>query len=165
MSVRIQVCDDGAVRRLVIIASWIVLGALSSGIAWAVLSTADREVGAGPASPVLTVALSSTTTTPESTTSSSTGSSTSTTSASSPPSSGQSSDDWEQSTVPSAGGTVVVEHRPGEVRLVSATPRPGFAMEIDDRGGDEVRVEFESDDDSFEVRVRWDDGALRIDVD
>lgn len=67
--------------------------------------------------------------------------------------------------MPSPGGVVLLNHRPGEVRLASATPSPGFAMEIDEQGPDEVRVEFENDDDSYEVRVRWQDGALRIEVD
>lgn len=59
---------------------------------------------------------------------------------------------------------MVVSHRPGEVRLESATPNPGYAMEIDKRGPDEVRVEFEGQDDDFEVRVRWNDGALDVEV-
>lgn len=67
--------------------------------------------------------------------------------------------------MPSPGGVVLVNHRPGEVRLASATPAPGFAMEIDEQGPDEVRVEFDGEDDSYRVRVRWQDGALRIEVD
>ncbi|HEX2155002.1 MAG TPA: hypothetical protein VHL52_13630 [Acidimicrobiia bacterium] len=51
------------------------------------------------------------------------------------------------------------------MRLESATPSPGYAMEIDDRGPDEVRVEFEGEDDDFEVRVRWNNGALGVEVD
>lgn len=60
---------------------------------------------------------------------------------------------------------VVVGHRPGEVRLDSASPAAGYSMEIDKDGPDEVRVEFESDADRFEIRVRWIDGALSVDVD
>lgn len=71
---------------------------------------------------------------------------------------------WSQTTVPTAGGVVVVGHRPGEVRLDSATPAPGFTMEIDKQGPDEVRVEFESQADSFEIRVRWDNGVLSTEV-
>lgn len=59
---------------------------------------------------------------------------------------------------------MVVGHRPYEVRLESATPAPGFTMEIDKQGPDEVRVEFENDDDSYEIRVRWEDGVLTTEV-
>lgn len=71
---------------------------------------------------------------------------------------------WSQTTVPTAGGVVVVGHRPGEVRLDSATPAPGFTMEIDKRGPDEVRVEFDSEADSLEIRVQWENGVLTTDV-
>jgi hypothetical protein len=60
---------------------------------------------------------------------------------------------------------VVVSHRPYEVRLDSATPAPGFTMEIDKSGPDEVRVEFEGEDDSYEVRVRWENGVLTTETD
>ena len=56
------------------------------------------------------------------------------------------------------GGTVVVEASGGSVSLVSAVPNPGYTVEVDDGGPDEVRVEFESDDSKSEVRVRWNDG-------
>ncbi|MFP3913798.1 MAG: hypothetical protein ACLFWM_02910 [Actinomycetota bacterium] len=71
---------------------------------------------------------------------------------------------WTGLTVPSGGGVVVVSHRPGEVRLESATPAPGYAMEIDHRGPDEVRVEFEGQSDEYRIRVRWRDGALDTEV-
>ncbi len=57
-----------------------------------------------------------------------------------------------------SGGTVVVEASGGAVSLVSAVPNPGYEVEVDDAGPDEVRVEFESDDSKSEVRVRWDGG-------
>jgi hypothetical protein len=37
-------------------------------------------------------------------------------------------------------------------------PNPGYTVEVDDEGPDEVRVEFESDDSKSEVRVRWNGG-------
>ncbi len=63
-----------------------------------------------------------------------------------------------------AGGTVVISVSPGQVSLVSASPRAGFAMEIDAAGPDEVRVEFEGETDS-EFRARWSGGALDVDID
>jgi hypothetical protein len=57
-----------------------------------------------------------------------------------------------------AGGIVVVEASGGAVSLVSAVPNPGYSVEVDEQGPDEVRVEFESDDSKSEVRVRWNGG-------
>ena len=59
-----------------------------------------------------------------------------------------------------AGGTVVISVAPGRVALVSASPRAGYAMEIDANGPEEVRVEFEGEIDS-EFRARWSGGTRR----
>ena len=75
-----------------------------------------------------------------------------------------SDDPWQQTTIPSKGGLVIVSYRPGEVRLESIAPTPGFSYEIDDQGPPEVRVEFEGGDVKVEVRVRW-DGGLVTEVD
>jgi len=55
---------------------------------------------------------------------------------------------------------VVVSYRPGEVKLESVAPTPGFSYEIDDQGPPDVRVQFESGDVKVEVRVRWDGGLV-----
>ena len=67
---------------------------------------------------------------------------------------------WQQTTIPSKGGLVIVSYRPGEVKLESVAPTPGFAYEIDDQGPPEVRVEFEGGEVRVEVRVRWDGGLV-----
>lgn len=67
-------------------------------------------------------------------------------------------------TINSVGGTVVVRYRPDEVELQAATPAPGFAVEVDDKGPDRVRVEFESAALDVRIEVRWKDGTLDIDV-
>jgi hypothetical protein len=67
---------------------------------------------------------------------------------------------WQQTTIPSKGGLVVVSYRPGEVKLESVAPTPGFSYEIDDQGPPDVRVQFESGDVKVEVRVRWDGGLV-----
>lgn len=64
-----------------------------------------------------------------------------------------------------AGGVVVVRHRPGEVELQAATPAPGFGVEVDDPGPPRVRVEFEGGDAGIRVEIRWEDGALDVDID
>lgn len=60
---------------------------------------------------------------------------------------------------------MVVGHRSDQVRLESATPSPGFSMEIHETGPEEVRVEFGQGEESYEVRVGWDEGELDIEVD
>jgi hypothetical protein len=60
---------------------------------------------------------------------------------------------------------VIVSYAPGEVRLQSATPNPGFDMEIEDRGPDRVEVRFESDQAEYRVEVRWDSGELKVEID
>ena len=57
-----------------------------------------------------------------------------------------------------------MSYRPGEVKLESVAPTPGFSYEIDDAGPPEVRVEFEGGDVKVEIRVSW-DGGLVTEVD
>lgn len=71
---------------------------------------------------------------------------------------------WQQTTIPSKGGLVIISYRPGEVKLESIAPTAGFSYRIDDQGPLEVRVRFEGGDVKAEVRVRW-DGGLVIEVD
>ena len=59
---------------------------------------------------------------------------------------------------------MIVSYRPGEVKLESIAPTPGFTYRIDDQGPQEVRVRFESGEVKAEVRVRW-EGGLVIEVD
>jgi hypothetical protein len=66
--------------------------------------------------------------------------------------------------VNSAGGTVIIRHRPGVVELQAATPASGFSVEVDDSGPTRVRVEFESDDADIRVEARWQDGELEVTV-
>jgi hypothetical protein len=70
---------------------------------------------------------------------------------------------WQVKTIPTAGGTVVVSYRPGEVVLDGATPAAGFTVEVDKQGPPEVKVKFESESTKVEVRVDW-DGKLVTDV-
>jgi cytoskeletal protein RodZ len=191
-------------RRLGFLLAWLLVALAATGVAWAALSSADRQVGEVPFTPALNVSAgrpdpdptttsapgSSTTAAPTSsnadattavteasstTVTSSTATSTSTTSSTSsttsttrpPPSVATTTTDegdWAKTTVPSKGGVVVVGHRSDQVRLESATPRPGFSMEIKQTGPDEVRVEFRDGDKSYEVRARWDDGELDVAV-
>lgn len=55
---------------------------------------------------------------------------------------------------------MIVSYRPGEVRLESLAPHPGFIYEVKEEGPPEVRVEFQSADLRIEIRAEWDGGLL-----
>ncbi|HJS72222.1 MAG TPA: hypothetical protein VJ858_05790 [Acidimicrobiia bacterium] len=59
----------------------------------------------------------------------------------------------------------MVRYRPEQVELQAAIPAPGFGVEVDEVGPPRVRVEFENDDDRFQVEARWESGALQVEVD
>lgn len=58
----------------------------------------------------------------------------------------------------------MVKYRTEQVSLQTATPAPGFTTEVDEAGPPQVKVEFESEEKKIELRARWEDGDLRIDV-
>lgn len=72
---------------------------------------------------------------------------------------------WEARTVESGGGTVTVRVAPGAVEFVSAVPAPGFAVDVHDDGPTQVRVDFDGDAESFDVRIEWEGSELRISTD
>ena len=152
-------------RRPLLVALWLIATAATTAVAYVAVNAAGAEVtdrpltsvvatGETPTSPVRPSA-STVTTTPTS------GSATSATGSTS---ANTSSPAWEQRAIPSTGGLVIVSYRPGEVRLESVAPTPGFRHEIDEAGPPEVRVEFEGAEARVEVRVRW-DGGLVTEVD
>jgi len=163
-----------------LVAAWVVALLVTTGVTWQIVNFADSRVSAQP----LAVAPAAPTTSPKSTTSSSPGVITTTasipttsvtsetsetnTSGSPAPSSAPSTSDaaavWSLRTITSAGGTVVVRYRPGEVTLQAATPAPGFDVEVDEPGPPRVRVGFEDDDGDIRVEVRWEDGGLDIEI-
>jgi hypothetical protein len=179
-------------KKPVLVALWIVATLATTAVAYVAVNAAGAEVTDRPLTSVLatgdSAASSSTSTTGQPGTSTSTtgGSSTtggtgitsgtSTTSGSTTSTSSSSTSStattgttlpdapWQQTTIPSKGGLVIVSYRPGEVKLESVAPTPGFSYEIDDQGPPEVRVEFEGGDIRVEVRVRW-DGGLVTEVD
>lgn len=165
-------------------AAWIVLLALATTLTWQIVSFADSQVSARPVeievSPTSvpgdstttslaitsTTELAPTTSSPSATTPTTTGQNTTSTSDNSSTSTTSSAPDaeWNVRTIATAGGTVVVRHRPEEVELQAATPAPGFQMEIDDSGPDRVRVEFENDDTDIRVDVEWKSGNLEVEI-
>ena len=63
------------------------------------------------------------------------------------------------------GGTVVLSIGDGEVNLVSATPRPGFSVDYEHTGPEEVEVRFVSSDHKSKLEADVENGELRVDID
>ena len=92
-------------------------------------------------------------------------SSPSTTAAPPPPTTSTSAPElaWDQQTINSVAGKVVVSFRGEEVRLESVAPLAGYTYEVDKAGPDEVRVELEGQL-RVEIRARIRDGQLITEV-
>jgi hypothetical protein len=169
-------------KRTVAVALWIVATLATTAVAYVAVNAAGAEVTDRPLTSVVATgdpaaSAGTSTTQRPATTAGTTGeggttASTGTTGGSTaPPSSSSTSSTaatattlsvapWQQTTIPSKGGLVIVSYRPGEVKLESVAPTPGFSYEIDDQGPPEVRVEFEGGDVRVEVRVRWEGGLI-----
>lgn len=66
--------------------------------------------------------------------------------------------------MPTFGGTVNLRYRPGEVIYQSASPAPGFQVDVEKPGPPEVKVEFESEADKVEVEASWQDNGLEVHI-
>ena len=51
---------------------------------------------------------------------------------------------------------MLLRYRPGEVAYQSATPAPGFQVEVEKQGPPEVKVEFESESHKVDIEAAWD---------
>jgi hypothetical protein len=71
---------------------------------------------------------------------------------------------WSSRTIQTGGGVVVVNYRPDEVVLSSASPAAGFSADIKKQGPPDVDVEFESGSAKYRVRARWANGDLAIET-
>ena len=177
-------------KRAGLIASWVAMAALLSMLAYQIVAAAESQVSDAALTPIVAITAESSTTTTgsstvpdastttvpsDSTTVSSTSTSTpsnSTTTAATTATSTTSSTSttvgaaWTVRTVPSAGGEVVIEHRPGEERLVAARPSAGYKVEVESSGPPSVDVEFENEstDNTTRIRARWQDGQLSVTV-
>ena len=171
-------------RRLGLFLSWLLATVLVTVVAFRVVGAAESQIGDAPLTPVVAISepddVSTTqTTTPTTTTlrtdvtdptpttttvvsSTSTGAVTTTT----PPttSTTAASAGWTTLNIPTDGGTVTVEHRSGEIRLVAATAGPGYRVGEIEAGPPEVEVEFERGGTKVDVRVRWSDEGPSVEV-
>jgi cytoskeletal protein RodZ len=166
---------------------WLVVVGLATTLTWQIVSAADDQVSERPIAPLnvaapaladtsstiatttTSLAASATTTTtlatpttssPKATVATSTTTSSSTT-ATSPPTTEAT---WQTRSVQTAGGTVILRYRPGEVTYQSATPAPGYQVEVEKPGPPEVRMEFESESRKVEVEASWQDDGLDVHV-
>lgn len=174
-------------NRTTVAFSWVAVTALLTTATWAAVNAASSRVADAPTAPVIAVtdgtepdvsvttssvpgsdatvpSATSSTTTPGSdgttttTTSTTTpGSPTTTTTTTTGTGSGS-------TTIPTAGGTVIVSYSGGNVFLEAASPVIGYEVDVREPGPDEVRVRFEAEDSRVEVRVRWRDGRLDVEV-
>ena len=159
-------------------AAWLLALVLTTVLTWQIVGLADSQVG--DEAPLALAPLSTTSSGSPSSSSTSVTSTTIATTTTAPDGSSGSSPStaptsassvttaetqWSVRTINSAGGSVLIRYRPGEVEYQAATPAAGFGVEVDDAGPDRVRVEFESEDADVRVEARWENGELDIEVD
>ncbi|HEU4750809.1 MAG TPA: hypothetical protein VFT54_07095 [Acidimicrobiia bacterium] len=163
------------VRKTLMAVGWLGATAATTLVAYLAVDAAGSSVSDTPLATMVAADAGSTTLAPGSTATVTTTdpTSTSTTSVPSTPTSTTTSvtadptitaPAWQQQTINSAAGKVIVSYRSGEVRLESVAPLAGFSFEVDDAGPPEVRVEFEGPV-RVEIRVRWRDGQLVTEID
>lgn len=148
-------------NRFGLVAIWVAATALTTVLAWQIVAAAGEQVSPGPLTPLAAPTTTSASTDLSSTaTTSTTQPSTEPTTVTTTPTGSTSASaaaNWQVRTIPTAGGTVVVSYRPGEVVHDGSTPAAGFTVDVDKQGPPEVRVEFESETTKVEVRVEWTD--------
>jgi hypothetical protein len=64
-----------------------------------------------------------------------------------------------------AGGTVTISASDPDVRFVGASPAAGYTIEVDDRGPNQVKVEFDGAGGESEFVAKWESGVLVVDID
>lgn len=180
--------DNSSVKRLSLFAAWLGVLVLATTLTWQIVSAADDRVSDRPlaplnvAAPVITGVDTTIVTTPSSTSavtaatdpepSSSTTATSSTTVTTAPsttsttaaPATTTTTSGWQTRSVETRGGTVVFRYRPGEVIYQTATPAPGYKVEVDKQGPPEAELEFESADDKVEIHAAWESGDIDIEI-
>ena len=64
-----------------------------------------------------------------------------------------------------AGGTVTISASEPDVRFVGASPAAGYTIEVEDRGPEQVKVEFDGAGGESEFVAKWESGVLVVDID
>lgn len=170
-------------RRIRLLGAWLVVLVLTTAVTWQIVNAAEGQINTNlPPVAVESPEADSTSTSTEQTEGPTTTSSTSrsqpapTSTVTMPepsgtlatpttsPSTQAEESSWSLRTIESAGGSIVVRYRLGEVELLATTPAPGFQAEIDKDGPPDVRVEFESEDVDVRIEARWEVGGLEVKV-
>jgi hypothetical protein len=137
------------------VAAWLALAVAASGAAWAAVGVVGDE--SQPSS--ITVPTTRGEDSPPPTEPSSTGSTSTPTPA---PDEGT----RRSETLASAGGRVTVACTgPESIRMTAALPSAGWTMQPEEKGPDEVEVEFTNGDSELRIRARCKDGVIEPDVD
>lgn len=151
-------------RRWAYMGIWLAATAAATSVAWLAVAAAGDEVSAQPLVPVVTATTITGSSSTSTTNSTSTTSGPTSTTGTSDPTSVTPPTGAKLKPINTAGGKVIVSYTEDEVRLSSATPNPGFDMEIEDAGPEKVDVRFRNDDTEYRVEVRWESGELTVDV-
>ena len=152
---------------------WCLVVVVGAAVVWQAIDAAGRGIFSGEAGPVVTPTPSTTpsddarTPEPEPSRSSSVPSPSDTTTDASPsPSTSEPSAPSTQSRAwQGREGRVEVRCSGVSASLVSASPADGYAMEVDKRGPDEVRVEFSRGDQELRVDARCAGGVPAFEAD
>ncbi len=144
------------------VAAWLVLAVAASGAAWAAVGVVgDESDPAAVSVPTPGDSTSQPAPPTDSGTDNGPGTGTGTEPETEPDGSG-----GESRTITSAGGTVTVACTGAEtIRMAAALPGAGWQSQVEERGPDEVEVEFVQGDAEVRVRARCKDGGLESDVD
>lgn len=147
-------------RSGVLVVAWLVGGALAVAVATVAVDRVGNEVtgsrpaplSAGEVEERLTAATSTTASDPSATTTTlPTTTTTNTTDTTAPVAA-------ETRTYPLVGGTATLRFTEAGVAVVTATPNPGFSVDVEPEHGNGVQVEFESEDHESRVDGWWSGG-------
>ena len=185
----------GMMRRVGIVAAWVVATMVATMIAASAVGSVRGQVTDVPAIPnagtAALLAATTTTAVAESSTTTSTAPAidpTTTTTAAVTPTSSTTTTTTTPSSTPTTtappptttttvppgpaittytlvGGQVWISADEPDVAFVNAVPKAGFSVEVEKSGPKEVEVKFESADHQSEFRAGWKDGELDIDID
>ena len=159
-------------KRGLLTVAWLVAGVLAVALASAAVSRVGNEVTGSRPSPLsagevqqeLTAASTTSSTSsmtsapPETSTPTTSGSTT--TSAAVPTTTGATDPRAETRTYALVGGTATLRFTPQGVTVVTATPNPGFSVDVEPENVNGVKVEFESDAHESRVDGWWDGGPV-----
>ncbi|HEX6328760.1 MAG TPA: hypothetical protein VFZ72_19490 [Jiangellaceae bacterium] len=148
-------------RTAMVVAGWLAAAVLSTGVTLAAVSSIGTGIFGSSAGPLDRQEINEALATPEPT-----GSPTEPAPTGSPTEPAPTDPVTEPSVITSAGGTVVARCAADDlVELLSWSPAQGFSVDNAEHGpAREVEVEFESEDDDVEMKIRCVDG-VPVDVD